>query len=277
MSSNMMDVDVQPPLPVQVPASIASPHLANGSASLPTLNGAPPNGAPAAPADASETVYVQNLNESVRLNTLKQTLTNLFNNYGDVLDVVAHHNIRMRGQAFVSFADHEAAAKAIKEVDKFPLYGKAMKLSFAKTRSDAVVKKLDEAQMEVHKAERLARKKRARVDNPHRRKAQARLKATTGDGTAPAQGRRIVQMPDEYLPPNKILFLQNLPDSTTLSQLQVLFSQYPGLEEVRLVPTKKDIAFVEYADEGAAGVAKEALHNYRLDGEAKMKVTFARK
>lgn len=33
-------------------------------------------------------------------------------------------------------------------------------------------------------------------------------------------------MPDEYLPPNKILFLQNLPESVTKDQLMGLFSQY---------------------------------------------------
>jgi RNA recognition motif-containing protein len=32
-------------------------------------------------------------------------------------------------------------------------------------------------------------------------------------------------MPDEYLPPNKILFLQNLPESVTKDQLLALFSQ----------------------------------------------------
>jgi RNA recognition motif-containing protein len=79
-------------------------------------------------------------------------------------------------------------------------------------------------------------------------------------------------MPDEYLPPNKILFLQNLPDSVTKDQLMALFSQYPNLHEVRLIPTKKDIAFVEYMDEGSATVAKDALHNYKLDGENKIKV-----
>ena len=79
-------------------------------------------------------------------------------------------------------------------------------------------------------------------------------------------------MPDEYLPPNKILFLQNLPESVTKDQLMALFSQYPNLHEVRLIPTKKDIAFVEYLDEGSATVAKDALHNYKLDGENKIKV-----
>ena len=80
-------------------------------------------------------------------------------------------------------------------------------------------------------------------------------------------------MPDEYLPPNKILFLQNLPETVTKDQLNGLFSQHPNLHEVRLVPSKKDIAFVEYLDEGSATVAKDALHNYKLDGENKIKVT----
>ena len=57
---------------------------------------------------------------------MKQTLTNLFRNYGDVLDVVAHRNLRMRGQAFVSFPEIEIAKKAQKEVNRFPLYSKAM-------------------------------------------------------------------------------------------------------------------------------------------------------
>jgi len=39
-----------------------------------------------------------------------------------------------------------------------------------------------------------------------------------------------------------------------------------------MIPTKKEIAFVEYADETSAGAAKDALHNFKLDGEAKIKV-----
>ena len=36
-----------------------------------------------------------------------------------------------------------------------------------------------------------------------------------GASAAPASKRPNVQMPDEYLPPNKILFLQNLPETVT--------------------------------------------------------------
>lgn len=57
---------------------------------------------------------------------LKNSLRGLFKSYGEVLDVVAHNNLRMRGQAFVSFESPEIAAKALKEVKGFPLYSKPM-------------------------------------------------------------------------------------------------------------------------------------------------------
>lgn len=108
---------------------------------------------------------------------------------------------------------------------------------------------------------------------------------------------RTSKCPTNTSPPNKILFLQNLPESVSKDQLMALFSQlrivpaacsaygyrippltvvvrYSNLYEVRLIPTKKDIAFVEYLDEGSATVAKDALHNYKLDGENKIKVSY---
>ncbi|KAJ1307900.1 hypothetical protein OPQ81_001978 [Rhizoctonia solani] len=269
------------------------------------------------PVDASETLYIQNLNEKVKIEQMKSTLRSLFKGYGKILDVVAHGNLRMRGQAFVSFESKEIAAKALKEVKNFPLYAKPMQISFAKTRSDAVVKELDPEHFEQHHSARVAGKRRKRWDNPHQRKRKAK-RAAAADGVwflchkvfdetepflsrkfllrypspkiafvckpatnsaaaATAPRRPVVQMPDEYLPPNKILFLQNLPTDVRQEQLLALFGQYPGLVEVRMIPTKKDIAFVEFVDETTSTVAKEALHNYKLDGENKIKITFARK
>lgn len=74
----------------------------------------------------SSTVYINNLNETVGLDVLKQSLSALFSTYGTVLSITAHGNLRMRGQAFVAFDDGEVASKAIKEVNGFPLYGKPM-------------------------------------------------------------------------------------------------------------------------------------------------------
>ncbi|CAH7676230.1 hypothetical protein PPACK8108_LOCUS11342 [Phakopsora pachyrhizi] len=245
------------------------------------------------PADASETVYLNNLNEKVKLPVLKQTLKNLLKNFGTVLDVVAHRSLRMRGQAFVAFADREVAAKVVKEIKGFPLYGKPIEIAFARSAADVVVKRKTPDEFEAHKAERLLKKKRSRRENPLRKKAfaqkQAALKAadstsipggaasaTANSGPSAASSRRVVQMPDEYQPPNKILFVQNLPENAGKDALEVLFKQYPGLVEVRTIPGRANIAFVEYVDSTNSGVAKDALHNYKFDGEHRIKVTFAK-
>ncbi|KAH9923679.1 uncharacterized protein B0H18DRAFT_1014621 [Fomitopsis serialis] len=275
----MADIAAPPVAPDAMQGLIAAPAPVPGTIAV------PPTEDPAAPAPSaepefiSETLYIQNLNEKIKVPVLKASLRGLFKAYGEVLDVVAHSNLRMRGQAFVSFESAEIAQKALKEVRGFPLYSKPMQISFARTRSDAVVKRTDAARFEEHKKRRLEQKKATRYTNPLKRKYKARKLAMEVDGTGavPVSKRPNVQMPDEYLPPNKILFLQNLPESVTKDQLMALFSQYPNLHEVRLIPTKKDIAFVEYMDEGSATMAKDALHNYKLDGENKIKITFARK
>jgi len=257
MSEEMQDV-------VETPTEVPAPE-------------APPP--PEEPENACETLYIQNLNEKIKTDVLKASLRGLFKSYGEVLDVVAHSNLRMRGQAFVSFASADSAKKAMKDIQRFPLYSKPMQISFARTRSDAVVQKVDADQYDEHKARRAEHKKKTRYTNPLKQKIRAKRMAAEIDGAAPvpATKRPNVQMPDEYLPPNKILFLQNLPEGVTKDQLMALFAQYPNLHEVRLIPTKRDIAFVEYMDEGSAGLAKDALHNYKLDGENKIKITFARK
>src|SRR5690606_10647806 len=59
-------------------------------------------------------------------------------------------------------------------------------------------------------------------------------------------------IPDEYLPPNKVLFLQNLPHETTAETLSGLFGRFEGFKEVRMVPGRKGIAFVEYENNDGA-------------------------
>lgn len=84
-------------------------------------------------------------------------------------------------------------------------------------------------------------------------------------------------MPDEYLPPNKILFVQNLPDDFGVDDLTAIFGPFEGFREVRLVPGRKGIAFVEYDAEPGAITAKENTAGMSLkEGEKTMKVTYQR-
>lgn len=78
-------------------------------------------------------------------------------------------------------------------------------------------------------------------------------------------------------PPNKILFVQNLPDETTELALSMLFRQHNGFKEVRLVQGKAGIAFVEFENEYQAGVAMEALQRFKISATHSMRITFAKK
>lgn len=117
-------------LPSPPMADIAAPPLAAAPPPLDPTQAVPsivaPVPVPVPEEQASETLYIQNLNEKIKIPVLKASLRGLFKSYGEVLDVVAHSNLRMRGQAFVSFPSADIAKKALKEVRGFPLYSKPM-------------------------------------------------------------------------------------------------------------------------------------------------------
>lgn len=64
----------------------------------------------------------------------------LFSPYGQVLSIVAMKTPKMRGQAHVAFANVASARSALRALQGFNLYGKDLKLAFAKTKSDAIAK-----------------------------------------------------------------------------------------------------------------------------------------
>ncbi len=82
-------------------------------------------------------------------------------------------------------------------------------------------------------------------------------------------------IPDEYLPPNKILFLQNVPEEYDVEALTGIFGRFEGFREVRLVPGRRGIAFVEYDAEQGAVAAKENTAGMTL-GDKNIKVTYQR-
>ncbi|KAI8340452.1 hypothetical protein BC941DRAFT_467619 [Chlamydoabsidia padenii] len=223
----------------------------------------------------SRTVYVSNLNEKVKLNVLKNTLRNLFQQFGEVLDIVLHKNIRMRGQAFIAYPKEENAETAIKELQHFALYGKPMVVQFARNKSDVHAK--DDGDYEDHYQKRLQKKEQVRqlpLPGSHKPTFKAPGSRTKDSRIAAPQRNAI---PDDYLPPNNILFLQNLTETTSQDYLIKLFDTYPGFKEVRMIPTKKTIAFVEYETDYQASLAKMELANHSIDDDHVMKVTFARK
>jgi RNA recognition motif-containing protein len=72
------------------------------------------------------------------------------------------------------------------------------------------------------------------------------------------------------------LFVSNLPSSVTEDSLITLFQQYSGFKEVRMVPGKQDIAFVEYSNYESAQAAKDVLNGFQISPGHDMSIDFAK-
>ncbi|MCJ1311325.1 hypothetical protein MMC25_004996 [Agyrium rufum] len=238
-------------------------------------------------------LIVKNLEESIKVDQLKEALTEIFSEYGTIIDLVAKTNLKAKGQAFIVFDTADSAEKAIEEIQGFELFEKPMVLDYAKSRSDAtVLKEGTPDDFEMHKRRRLAEKERKQAmeaaEAAKRLKRAAPvigndiaarpIKAARGTGLKSSNPAGGAVVPEEYLPPNKILFIQNLPDEYGIDELTAIFGRFEGFREVRLVPGRRGIAFVEYDAEAGAISAKENTTGMGLGDEGKvMKVVYQRK
>ena len=244
-----------------------------------------------------ETIYVNNLNERINLEEIKKSLYSCFSQFGPILEIVALKTLRMRCQAFVVFRDIESATQAVRQMQGFPFYDKPMKIAYAKTKSDASAK-LD-GTFELHdKAERAAKRKadrearEAAISDKKAAKAagngdEAQSGGTSvggGEGGGESGGASSSAAAPPPLPsapaanlPNPILFVENLPEQVNEMMLSMLFQQVPGYKEVRLVPGKSGIAFVEFETEMQSGVAMSGLQNFKITPTNLMQISFAKR
>lgn len=233
----------------------------------------------------SQTIYFNNLNDKLSKEILRRELYVLCSQFGNVLDVVALKTPKMRGQAFVVFQDLRAASTALTKLQDFDFYGKRMRTAYSKSKSDAIAK---EEGIFVPKHKRKAGEGNSIVPRHSKKSASgpapapaaasgtgAAAPAPPADAAAPAAPAPIPEAEDQ--PPNKLLFLQNLPNEITEIMLQTLFKQFPGLSEVRMVPGKPGIAFVEYGSDTQAGQAKDTLQGFKLTPTNTMRITYAKK
>ncbi|CAL8085169.1 unnamed protein product [Calicophoron daubneyi] len=277
--------------------------------SVPTV--AEPAGPP------NNTVYVNNLNEKIKKDELKKSLYAVFVQFGQILDIITGKSVKMRGQAFVVFDEINSATTALRAMQGFPLYEKPMRIQFAKIDSDVIAKRKGtfvERPKASSKAAAAAAAEAAAaaaaaaaieavgpqggtsaraIRRRQQRAAAAAAAAAAASGAAvppppttenhngappaPAAPPPInpATIPDQ--PPNKILFLTNLPEDSDEAMLSMLFNQFKGYHEVRMVPGRHDIAFVEFDSEFEAGEAKHGLQGFNIRPGRPIRITFAKK
>ncbi|KAJ4351581.1 uncharacterized protein N0V89_006924 [Didymosphaeria variabile] len=218
-------------------------------------------------------IYVNNLEERIKIDYLKEALKVIFKHYGTILDVIAKSSVRRKGQAFIVFDSEKSCLDAVEEMSGFELFGKVMKVSRAKTHSDETIKRKAPEMFDEHKRKRLTQKdfKRAQEDA----KAQANPAAAAEKPRAHKPGAAAL-IPDEYVRPNKTLFVQNIPYETEENDLTAIFERFEGFKEVRYVKLRA-VAFVEFENEQYSITAKEQTADARVGKDQKpLKVTYQR-
>ncbi|VVA90246.1 unnamed protein product [Arabis nemorensis] len=221
----------------------------------------------------NQSIYIQNINEKINKEELKRSLYCLFSHFGRILDVIALKTPKLRGQAWVVFTEVTAASNAVRQMQNFPFYDKPMRIQYAKSKSDC-----------VSKAEGtfVTREKKMKQEEKVERKRHARetQQPNVSDGATAQNGRPVPPFQPsghDMMPPNNILFIQNLPIETSTVMLQLLFEQYPGYKEIRMIEAKPGIAFVEYQDDVQSSIAMEALQGFKITPQNPMVVSFAKK
>eukprot|EP00172_Hildenbrandia_rubra_P000604 Plantae.Rhodophyta-Hildenbrandia_rubra.ctg13241.p2 GENE.Plantae.Rhodophyta-Hildenbrandia_rubra.ctg13241~~Plantae.Rhodophyta-Hildenbrandia_rubra.ctg13241.p2 ORF type:complete len:232 (-),score=51.90 Plantae.Rhodophyta-Hildenbrandia_rubra.ctg13241:58-753(-) len=228
-------------------------------------------------AEPCMTLYVRNLDEKVKKDELRRLLYSAFSPHGRVVSIVALKTLKLRGQAFISFEDVATATNAKQAMQNFELNGKPMVIQYAKHVSDRAlqgegVKALARNKRRVEKIEKKTREQAEDTEAAGMEGVEM-VVDTQGNANGAAG-------PKEPGVPNKVLFLENLPQDEgalkVANELTELFSRFSGFVEVRTVPGKESIAFVEFGDEGEAAVAMSGLQSHKLSG-CSIQITYAKR
>jgi len=189
----------------------------------------------------------------------------IFGQFGKIIDIVSRRTYKLRGQAWVVFEKEEDAADALKFMQGFPFFNKPIKIAYAKTKSDAVAK-LDGSYNE----EEVESRKQARRQAHEAAKAAAAAPGTTAapDGAAAEAG--------PAADATRTLFVENIPNEANEGMLLLVFQRFPGLKEVRMVPHKPGIAFVEYDNDEGAAAALTGLQGFKLATDKPMMLSYAK-
>jgi len=127
-----------------------------------------------------------------------------------------------------------AATNALRQLQGFPFFNKALRIDYAKTVSDAV------AMTQKGWVPRHKRKTKAGPQRPEEEEdgegAQKRIANGSDNNGAAAEQQAMVHNGAQ---PNKTIIASDLPENCSAAQLAILFQQYRGFKQARGVEERK--------------------------------------
>lgn len=247
-------------------------------------------GADAAPC---RTLYLRGLPEKLPAATLRTLLHAAAAPHGAVSWVSAARTRALRGQAFVTFADLAGAATALRELRGAPFCGGTIEAAYAREESDRARPPPDRASVKRRRKEEKAAENgggggdggtgdamEVDMDVENAVAGGNAEGSAEGGGGAVAAGAAAEPGVGAKLvvgEVNQILFVENLPAAATRDALSDLFGRFAGFKEVRTVPGRKGIAFVEFGAEDDAAIALSGLQGHAFEGGATLRLSYAKK
>lgn len=239
------------------------------------------------------TLYIRNLPEKINKTKLSRLLHAALSTYGRVVCIVAEKTIKLRGQAFVTFEHQSSATGALRKMHGAEFMGRQIAVTYAKSVTDRAQSPKLGGDSTLSRKGRASKRREDAAEVKRVAAEQAEAQRLSQE-EAPQPGEAVLtadEPPPQLLapmPPNRILFVENLPKEmgeqeagkplAVSTALTDLFARFAGFVEVRMVPGKDGIAFVEFGDEGESAVAMSGLQGHPLGVESMpMKVSFSKK
>lgn len=127
----------------------------------------------------------------------------------------------------------------------------------------------------------LADNEKKKVNKKAKTVGQAATRGTTAwlaDTNCSSYSRRCSKSSGPWRAPNYSFLLNNWSAETNEMMLSsMLFNQFPGFEEVCLVPGRCDMTFIEFENDRQAGDTRDALQGFKITPSHAMKITYAKK
>jgi len=222
------------------------------------------------------TLYISNLNWSIKKTLLRKSLYHLFSRHGTVVDVIALRAEGLRGQAWVIFEEVTCASSALREEQGYVFYGKPIQLQYAHQLSDVIARRDG-----VPKARRSdSNKKKGSSQQPSLVQPKTPNKEYDNDSdhsvssSSDEDGPQQLNKKQKREPPSNILFASDLPSECNDMMIAMLFRQYAGFKECRM--PRPGIAFIEFEDEAQATLAMRNLDGFKLTEDDTLLLTYGK-
>lgn len=246
------------------------------------------------------TLYLSNIDWSIKKALLKRSLLALFSRHGKVIEVIclrgdAGGRKPLRGQAWVIFETLTAATAALQAERGFVFFGRPLMVNYAKEASDRIAKR-DGSYGTKTKERRAA--KRKMEDEGEDGEAAKLAKLSNGapstvtsvsdpsslvgqqssappsvtQSTADSGDAKKVGGVQASSTPSTLLLAKGLPDECNEMMLTMLFRQYSGYKGVKLLG--EGMATIEFATENEATSGLKGLSGFKLTTSSTLDLTY---